>query len=115
MRIVRKRKRHEFEVDGARFYSDRNFAGVGVAGDIATACATGRGKNQSLELLQAVITGWDGIEDQDGKPLDFRTALLEHLPPEAAVELAGQIVALYEEEAARTETELGESTSGAAS
>jgi len=115
MRIVRKRKRHEFEADGATFYSDRNFAGVGVGGDVAAACASGRDKNWCLELLRAVVTGWDGVMDEDGEPVAFRPALLDAVPPAPASEIASQIIALYEKEADQTAKELGESEAGVGS
>ena len=115
MRIARKKKRHVFEAGGARFYSDRNFAGIGVAGDVAAACASGKDKNWCFALLTSVITGWDDVLDEDGKPLAFQRELLDGVPPQDAIRLAEQIIANQAEEAARTEKELGESAAIASS
>ena len=103
-----KRKRHEFEVGGARFFVERAL-GTAEAFDAVKQAHNRNGTLNAAGLLEAFVTDWQGVEDEDGEVLSFRSSLLGRLPVWVAEELANRILEAHGEEAAKTEKELGES------
>ena len=113
MRIMR-RKVHRFEVDGAMFECDVALGSV-AAQDILRSAIRPNGHYHVTAILEGFLTGWSGVQGENGEDLAFNHELVSRLPEDIAAELVGQIATRSREEAERTEAVLGESEIGAGS